>query len=450
MNQGLSEIPPPHTVARRSERREDPLLSWAAAQECINTLPPPVSFTAGIVRVLAATSHAGSGTIDPHLCQLIIRLMQSPRLFSTYAAAFTLFHSTLSAPFTEPNNDESSATVDAAQIAQFFSPTDHAAIISLTLAHACARRCGDLELFSNFSSTLQASSTVCGIIGQALPGVGLAHGLLVGSIPWLGLIPLLWSDREGVGEYLTVCGGVTPSDTHPLPLPDARYERSRWGYSCWQAGVLLLQRLGFGSAHLVPFLSATLPTTLERPASPHEQGYRAVQSWMLHLLGAARARDTSIAETHPLPEAHQAALKQVLHEKALHSWGAHEPSDPFWWLSATLRGVGEAEGTGSAKRKAAAVAFTQSGRSPGTPEEHVYEYLVGLYTQNGRVVPATREDLVMGVGLQRDEEHLHTYTDEQVGSALDNLCGADKKPALLRREGGNLVATELFGAAARN
>lgn len=442
MNQGHSEISPRHSVAGHSQRREDPLLSWAAAQECINTLPAPVSFTTAIVRVLAATSHAGSGTIDPLLCQLTVRLMQSPRLCSTYAAAFTLFRSTLREPFTEPQA-ETPAAVDAAQIAQFFSPTDHAAIISLTLAHACARRCGDPDLFSTFSTTLQASSTVCGMIGQALPGVGLADGLLVGSIPWLGLIPLLWSDREGVSEYLAVCG---PSEAHPLPLPDPRYERARWGYSCWQAGVLLLQRLGFGPAHLVPFLNATLPTTPERPVGPREQGYRAVQRWLLHLLGTPRARDAAIAETDALPEAQQAALK-----RALRSWGAHEPTHPFWWLNpTTLGGAGETTGAGSAKRKAAAVAFTQSGRRAGTPEEHVYEYLVGLYTQNGRVVPATREDLVMGMGLQRDEEHLHTYTDEQVGIALDNLCGADKKPALLRREGGNLVATELFGPVAGN
>lgn len=81
------------------------------------------------------------------------------------------------------------------------------------------------------------------------------------------------------------------------------------------------------------------------------------------------------------------------------------------------------------------------------PEMFAWALLGSYYIQEGKVSPATREEIVLGI-----LEYPHnTYSQTELEEALENLCGAGRNgpiqltPLLKKTDDGSLLPTEDFG-----
>jgi hypothetical protein len=159
-----------------------------------------------------------------------------------------------------------------------FSGPEHALFTSLIFLHRQARRLSDEGLFDNATSWLQRSVNLGWMIGKSMKSVGPASALLVASYKWLGVLPFVRHDPEGFKLY------ARHLRTKDFTSTDIDFEHDRWECTSSQIGIMLLQRMGFGTARLVPLMRATTTISPLPPSDPLERAYRAAEVWMRYLL----------------------------------------------------------------------------------------------------------------------------------------------------------------------
>jgi hypothetical protein len=114
----------------------------------------------------------------------------------------------------------------------------------------------------------------------------------VGSYKWLGVLPFIRHDPEGFKAYTQHLA------TKDFASTDSEFELSHWECNSSQIGILLLQRMGFGSSRLSPLMRATMALATAPSTEPGELGFRAVDMWGKYLLEA------STLPSVPLPAAY--------------------------------------------------------------------------------------------------------------------------------------------------
>jgi hypothetical protein len=173
-----------------------------------------------------------------------------------------------------------------------FSAPEHALLTGMIFLHRQARKLSDEALFETATSWLQRGVNVGWLIGKALNPVGPANGLLVGSYKWLGILPFLRHDPEGFKLYARHLRSKDFSRT------DIDFEHDRWECTSSQVGIMLLQRMGFGTARLIPLMRATTTISAASTADPIERGFRAAEVWISYLL------ESRTVPSIPLPPAY--------------------------------------------------------------------------------------------------------------------------------------------------
>ena len=107
---------------------------------------------------------------------------------------------------------------------------------------------------------------------------------------------------------------------------DAEYELQAWGCSSIQIGLMLLQRMGFGSQQLCPLMRA-MTTSSPLPAKdPLERAYRVSEVWIRYLL------EERTSPTIPLHPSYYLAKEKI--EEIAQTAILNEPPGISNWLSA--------------------------------------------------------------------------------------------------------------------
>jgi hypothetical protein len=208
----------------------------------------------------------------------------------------------------------------AADFLESFSPVEHALVSALVFMHRMAARRADAALMKEVTEYLQRALNLGWFVGTALQPVGREIGMLVGSVRWLGLLPLVRHDKEGLATYLKrlECSedGIT----------DARYETEVWGCASIQTALILLQRFGFSSQRLTPLMRALTTTSCLSSIEPVEKAYRVAEVWIRYML------ESGTTPSLPLEPAYYLAVEHIsdIAERVLR--GSDSPT--FNWLSA--------------------------------------------------------------------------------------------------------------------
>jgi hypothetical protein len=243
---------------------------WEKSRQLVQAfgiLPSPIS---GVIRLL--TSEFSQAEFKSKLLTpiILVRLLHSDSFKAPYYYSIMLFKPDcfqgLKRPFSTPN------FLDA------YSATEHAFLSGLIFTVKRARVTCDPNGFSQVVKRLQLGVNLGWSIGSFLTPIGLLNGLLAGTYRWLGTLPFLRQDPEGFERYMKHI------ERSQLALPDEEYERSEWGCTSAQNGILLLQFSGFRSSTLTPLYEGTRPSILVPRSNSLEFFFCATDIWLRYFL----------------------------------------------------------------------------------------------------------------------------------------------------------------------
>jgi hypothetical protein len=124
--------------------------------------------------------------------------------------------------------------LSSAALIEGFSPLEHATLLALCyLFRTLSQRC-DRDEWEHIQPPLYEELSAGGAVGECLPEVGLACGLLARGMPQLARAAFLLNNRRGFKEYRRHLRG------NRLPV-DYNFERTLWQCDSVQVAAVLLQ-----------------------------------------------------------------------------------------------------------------------------------------------------------------------------------------------------------------
>lgn len=244
--------------------------SWeyaAAFADSLGSLPGSVTST---VRILLTDFDNDPHNLSNDSKFLLKRFFRSRSLQSPYFHAISFFKPERLEPRDEPFTPR--------DFIESFSAPEHALLLSTIFLHRQARKLSDEAFFESATSWLQRGLNIGWLVGKTLKPAGSASGLLVGCYRWLGVLPFLRHDPDGFKLY------ARHLKTRDFASTDINFEHDRWECTSSQIGIMLLQRMGFGTTRLVPLMRATTTISAAAPSDPLERGFRATEVWIRYLL----------------------------------------------------------------------------------------------------------------------------------------------------------------------
>jgi hypothetical protein len=155
---------------------------------------------------------------------------------------------------------------------------EHALFVALIFAHRMTSRRTEREVLNMVTEQLQRSLNLGWYIGKALRPIGQAAGMMVGCARWVGMLPLARADGDGMRHYMRYL------TRNGRMMPDAEYELQAWGCASIQAGLLLMQGMGFGPEWLCPLMRAITTRSPVSSKDAVERSYRVSEVWIRHIL----------------------------------------------------------------------------------------------------------------------------------------------------------------------
>jgi hypothetical protein len=287
--------------------------SWEYANAFADSLGRPPTSITYLVRTLLASEGQAPDVISRDCAMSLTRFLKSGAFRAPYFHAVSMLRP-------ERLREERRPFLTNHFI-EAFSPTEHAILAALMFMHRMAARKADASLIKATTERLQRTLNLGWFVGLALEPVGREVGMLVGGVRWLGLLPLVRHDRDGLRTYLK---RLKRSDD---AIADACYETEMWGCASVQIALLLLQRFGFSTQRINPLMRAlTTTTTLLDSVEPIERAYRVAEIWIRYML------ESRSSPSVPMQAAYYLGVDRIneIAECVLRGMG----SPVFNWLSA--------------------------------------------------------------------------------------------------------------------
>jgi hypothetical protein len=158
-----------------------------------------------------------------------------------------------------------------------FAPIEHAVILSYcVLFRSFVKRC-DKEEWDYIQSPFYEALEVGARIGESVPQIGLAFGLLSRGIRYLSFAAYLLADKKTFKEYRR---HLRSKDL----AFDMAKESSLWGCNNVQIASLLLEQVGFNSTIVLEFASAAERNNLKAPDALFGMKFRAAEGLLDHYM----------------------------------------------------------------------------------------------------------------------------------------------------------------------
>jgi len=196
----------------------------------------------------------------------LLRLLKGPSVSAPlYFAALTY----------RPQQFEAhGAGIDA--ILKTFKPEEIASLLSLIYLYRAIRKGCDAEEWKFIDESVQLQADVCGLIGDAIPSLGLANAVLVGGLRPLSQALFLGIDKANFTKYRRAIkkAGI---------FADLSEEMRLWKCCFGQVASILAQPIGLG-LQVSEFLSRGFLPEGHSVESTEATGVRVTDQWLISLL----------------------------------------------------------------------------------------------------------------------------------------------------------------------
>ena len=203
---------------------------WKKAKATAETLGyVPASFSIA-VRTLIQDQNEFNASLRPVTKYQVARLLKTP----TFQAMIFYGTQDLSGGFIEGKD-----SLSVGSMMEHFEPYDLAAMIACFVYFRKAKKLLNDDQWELIKEPLTYDSQIGAHLGVAIPNLGVANGLIVGTMRQVGLAALIASNEKGYREYARYLKG----EGKPY---DFKKEEEIFGCSSDQVGVFTLSKMGFG------------------------------------------------------------------------------------------------------------------------------------------------------------------------------------------------------------
>jgi hypothetical protein len=215
-------------------------LGWRAAMELLEPFGKVAANFAETIRVLVNHYEHGSGEMPLSGRNLVIRLLKNNTIKAAYYFVAKSYR---------PQIIASKNPLTVKDLFEGFSAIEHAAILSLCYLFRNLSKRSDKVEWEYVQAPLYEALSIGSSMGQCVPEVGLAFGMLSRGLRYLAFAPFLVGNRRGFKEYRR---HLTASD---LPF-DLRREHKIWECTNIQVAAVLLSYMGFNRTVVIQFVAA--------------------------------------------------------------------------------------------------------------------------------------------------------------------------------------------------
>lgn len=225
------------------------------------------------------------------------RLLKSPNFLAPlYFAARTFYPEKRSEfyPFTHNT------------LANIFSAQELAHIVALLFVYRKLHKHCDKEQWQFVAESVHVFGEIGGLVGQAIPRIGLARGMVLGAMRHLGKAMFLRVDKKGFTQHRRKLKIENM-------LHDLDEELKRWHCTHIQIGSILIQTLGLGVSFADSFVLGLSGDNINDPVLTKEAtDIRVANFWIESLFQECKVPDiTHKGEYYPLTDALEKLLELV-------------------------------------------------------------------------------------------------------------------------------------------
>lgn len=215
-------------------------LGWRAAMELLEPFGPVAANFAETVRVLISHYEHGGAEMPIGGQNLVIRLLKNNTIKAAYYFVAKAYRPQLLA-------GKNPLTVK--DLFTGFSAIEHAAILSFCYLFRNLSKKSDKDEWEYVQAPLYEALSLGSAMGQSVPEVGLAFGMLSRGLRYLSFAPFLIGNRRGFKEYRR---HLKAKD---LPF-DLAFEQKVWECNNIQVAAMLLTYMGFNRTAAMQFIAA--------------------------------------------------------------------------------------------------------------------------------------------------------------------------------------------------
>ena len=247
-------------ILNNSESRE-------RAASYVKVLAPTPSVFAAAVRLLVNDAFKFNGELRPVTKLMVSQALRGKKILAMlYYAALRL----------TPKHLEGKAHLSLGDMINGFAPYDLACLYATFLLYRRSRKQLELDMagFAELLPRFRPNSIICGLVGSAIPAIGVGSAILGGVLNDLALAVIAFSERTKVREYMHYLEGRSLTHEHAK-------EMEEFGCSVHQVGTVLLSRLGFSSRIAESYLrSANNSIEGEDPDSKRACAMKFSRLWL--------------------------------------------------------------------------------------------------------------------------------------------------------------------------
>lgn len=241
--------------------------SWEIARQYFGVLGEiPSSFRVA-TRTLIVDAEKNDGVATHTTSALVQRLLKGPSLkAAVYFAALTY----------KPEKVKGVGYISEKELMSFFRTDELAALMSLTYLYKRGKRVCDPEEWKFHSEAIQLSVDYGGVLGVAIPAIGLLLGLLAHGMRDLAVSCFLRHDKSSYKQY-----------RRALKSKGLRFDEvaqmQTWGCTDLQVGAVFLQSLGFGIEFSNSYVLGLTPQSEAPNGDTIGRAFSAASLWISSL-----------------------------------------------------------------------------------------------------------------------------------------------------------------------
>jgi hypothetical protein len=214
-------------------------LGWRVAMELLEPFGPVAANFAETIRVLISHYEHGGSEMPLGAQNLVIRLLKNNTIKAAYYFVAKAYRPQIL--------DKKPLTVR--DLFNGFSAIEHAAILSFCYLFRNLSKRSDKDEWEYVQAPLYEALSIGSAMGQCVPEVGLAFGMLSRGLRYLSFAPFLIGNRRGFKEYRRHL------KANDLPY-DLAFEHKIWECNNLQVAAMLLTYMGFNRNAAIQFIAA--------------------------------------------------------------------------------------------------------------------------------------------------------------------------------------------------